>query len=95
MLIGAAITASEVVILIVIGLFVGLLGRLIHPGRDSIGLLTTTVIGVVSVLVVGLVLHGPMGIFGYVIAVIVAALLVWLVSGHGARRGRRRAHHQH
>jgi uncharacterized membrane protein YeaQ/YmgE (transglycosylase-associated protein family) len=86
----AAVTASEVVILIVIGLFVGLLGRLLHPGHDSIGLLTTTVIGVVSVLAVGLALHGPIGIFGYVIAVAVAALLVWLVTSHGRRRVRQR-----
>ena len=84
----AAVTATEVVILIVIGLFVGLLGRLFHPGHDSIGLLTTTVIGVVSVLAVGLALQGPIGVVGYVIAVAVAALLVWLVTSHGRRRVR-------
>jgi uncharacterized membrane protein YeaQ/YmgE (transglycosylase-associated protein family) len=84
----AAVTAREVVILIVIGLFVGLLGRLIHPGHDSISLLTTVVIGVASVLAVGLALHGPIGIFGYAIAVAVAVLLVWLVSSHSRRRVR-------
>lgn len=90
LLLAAATTAREVVILIVIGLFVGLLGRLIHPGHDSISLLTTTLIGVASVLVVGLALHGPIGLFGYAVAVAVAVLLVWLVSSHSRRRVRHR-----
>jgi uncharacterized membrane protein YeaQ/YmgE (transglycosylase-associated protein family) len=62
--------------LIIAGVIVGLLGRLVHPGRDPIGILATIGIGVAAVLIVGLLLHGAIGFFGYVLAVIVAALLV-------------------
>lgn len=72
--------------LIIAGALVGLLGRLAHPGRDPIGILATVAIGVVSVLVVGLLLHGAIGFFGYVLAVIVAALLVMLFTRVVERR---------
>jgi uncharacterized membrane protein YeaQ/YmgE (transglycosylase-associated protein family) len=77
----------EIIGLIVAGLVVGLLGRLLHPGSDHIGVLATIGIGVVAVLVVGLLLSGPLGFFGYVIAVVVAALLVALWSRMSARSG--------
>jgi uncharacterized membrane protein YeaQ/YmgE (transglycosylase-associated protein family) len=44
--------------LVLIGLLVGALGRLFHPGRDKMGLLMTMVIGVASVLIAGLLIHG-------------------------------------
>jgi uncharacterized membrane protein YeaQ/YmgE (transglycosylase-associated protein family) len=62
--------------LIIAGIVVGLLGRLLHPGRDPIGILATIAIGVVAVLIVGLLLGGAIGFLGYVLAVIVAAVLV-------------------
>jgi uncharacterized membrane protein YeaQ/YmgE (transglycosylase-associated protein family) len=79
--------AMEIVGLIIAGLVVGLLGRLLHPGADHIGLLATLAIGVVAVLVVGLLLSGPLGFLGYVLAVVVAALLVALWSRMSARSG--------
>ena len=79
--------SMEIIGLIVVGLIVGLLGRLLHPGADHIGLLATLAIGVVAVLVVGLLLSGPLGFFAYVIAVVVAALLVALWSRMTARSG--------
>ena len=82
----ATVTVGEIVALVVVGLIVGALGRLIHPGHDPIGLLGTLVIGVASVLVVGLLLRGPIGFLGYVIAVAVAVLLVALVSRSRRRR---------
>jgi uncharacterized membrane protein YeaQ/YmgE (transglycosylase-associated protein family) len=72
--------------LIIAGIIVGLLGRLLHPGRDPIGILATVAIGVVSVLVVGLLLGGAIGFLGYVLAVIVAALLVALFNRVAERR---------
>jgi uncharacterized membrane protein YeaQ/YmgE (transglycosylase-associated protein family) len=78
----------EIIGLIIAGLVVGLLGRLLHPGSDRIGWLATIGIGVVSVLVVGLLLAGPIGFLGYVVAVVVAALLVALWS----RMSERSAH---
>ena len=63
--------------LILIGLVVGALGRLFHPGRDKMGLLMTMIIGVESVLIAGLLIHG---FLGFVIAVVIGVVLVALWS---------------
>ena len=63
--------------LILIGLLVGALGRLFHPGRDKMGLLMTMVIGVASVLIAGMLIHG---FLGFIIAVVIGVLLVALWS---------------
>jgi uncharacterized membrane protein YeaQ/YmgE (transglycosylase-associated protein family) len=69
---------GEVIGLIVLGLIVGALGRFVNPGRDPMGLLLTMAIGVASVLIVGWLLGG--GVLGFIIAVIVAAVLVTVVG---------------
>jgi uncharacterized membrane protein YeaQ/YmgE (transglycosylase-associated protein family) len=63
--------------LILIGLLVGALGRLFHPGRDKMGLLMTLVIGVASVLIAGLLIHG---FLGFIIAIVIGVALVALWS---------------
>lgn len=69
---------GEIIVLIILGLVVGALGRFVNPGRDPMGLLLTMAIGVASVLLVyWLVIDG---IIGFIIAVIVAAVLVTLVG---------------
>ena len=77
----------EIVGLIIAGLIVGALGRLVNPGRDPMGWLATIAVGVASVLLVGLLL-GDLGFFGYVIAVVVAAVLVTLVGRAFGQRER-------
>ncbi len=67
---------GEIIGLIVLGLIVGALGRLLHPGSDPMGLITTLVIGVASVLIVGWLIGG--GIIGFIVAVIVGVILVAL-----------------
>ena len=69
---------GEIIGLIIIGLIVGALGRLIHPGSDPIGLLMTIAIGIASALLVGWLVGG--GILGFILAVVVAAILVALVA---------------
>jgi uncharacterized membrane protein YeaQ/YmgE (transglycosylase-associated protein family) len=78
--------------LIIAGLIVGALGRLINPGRDPMGWLLTLAIGVGSVLVVGLLLGGDDGIgfWGYILAVIIAAVLVTVVQRFLGGNDRRR-----
>jgi uncharacterized membrane protein YeaQ/YmgE (transglycosylase-associated protein family) len=73
---------GEIIGLIIVGLIVGALGRLVKPGRDPMGWLATIGIGIAAVLLVGLLLGGDDGIgfFGYVVAVIVAAILVAIVG---------------
>jgi uncharacterized membrane protein YeaQ/YmgE (transglycosylase-associated protein family) len=67
----------EIIGLIIGGLIVGALGRLINPGPDPMGWLLTIAIGIASMLVVGLLVPGW---FGWVLAVIVAAVLVTVVQ---------------
>jgi uncharacterized membrane protein YeaQ/YmgE (transglycosylase-associated protein family) len=69
---------GELIGLIIIGLVVGALGRLFHPGSDPIGLLMTLVIGVASALLVGWLFGG--GILGFILAVVVAVVLVALYA---------------
>ena len=79
----------EIIGLIIAGLIVGALGRLVNPGKDPMGWILTIGIGVASVLIVGLLLPID-GFFKYVIAVIVAAILVTVVGRFWpSDRGRR------
>jgi uncharacterized membrane protein YeaQ/YmgE (transglycosylase-associated protein family) len=72
--------------LVLIGLLVGALGRRFHPGRDRMGVLATTAIGVVSVVVAGLLVGG---FLGFVVAVIVGVVLVAAFSHLRASRAPR------
>ncbi len=67
---------GEIIGLIVLGLIVGALGRLLHPGSDPMGLVMTLVIGVASVLIVGWLIGG--GVIGFIVAVVVGVVLVAL-----------------
>lgn len=69
---------------IIVGALVGLLGRLLHPGRDPIGLLLTVAIGIVSMLIAAIISSGWLA---FIIGVVVAVILVALVSRFQGRRG--------
>jgi uncharacterized membrane protein YeaQ/YmgE (transglycosylase-associated protein family) len=69
---------GELIGLIILGLIVGALGRLVNPGRDPMGLLLTMAVGVASVLLVYWLLVD--GFWGFVLAVIVAGILVTVVG---------------
>jgi uncharacterized membrane protein YeaQ/YmgE (transglycosylase-associated protein family) len=71
-------TIGEIIGLIIVGLVVGALGRLIHPGPDPMGILMTIVIGIVSTLLVFWLVGG--GILGWILAVVVAIVLVAIWS---------------
>jgi uncharacterized membrane protein YeaQ/YmgE (transglycosylase-associated protein family) len=69
---------------LIVGAVVGALGRLLHPGRDPMGLLLTVAIGVVSMLIAALISSGWLA---FIIGVIVAVILVALVGRFQGRRG--------
>ena len=77
---------GELIGLIIVGLIVGALGRLVNPGRDPMGLLLTMAIGVASVLLVYWLIVD--GVLGFIIAIIVAAVLVTVVSRFWGGRDR-------
>ena len=80
---------GEIIGLIIAGLIVGALGRLVNPGKDPMGWLLTIGLGIASVLLVGLLLPVE-GFWKYVLAVIVAAILVTVVARFfGGDRNRR------
>ena len=63
---------------IIVGAVVGLLGRLLHPGRDPMGFLLTIAIGVVSMVIAAAISSGWIA---FLIGIVIAALLV-AVIGH-------------
>jgi uncharacterized membrane protein YeaQ/YmgE (transglycosylase-associated protein family) len=76
---------GEIIGLIVVGLVVGALGRLFHPGVDPMGFLMTLAIGIGSAVLVGWLVGG--GVIGFILAVIVAVVLVAIWSRtRGTRR---------
>jgi len=69
--------------LILVGLIIGMLGRLFHPGRDRMGILMTIGIGIASALIAGLLVGG---FLGFIVAIVVAVILVALWSRYEANR---------
>jgi uncharacterized membrane protein YeaQ/YmgE (transglycosylase-associated protein family) len=78
---------------ILIGLVVGGLGRLIVPGRNRIGLILTILVGIVGSVAGGAATRamvGPgHGDLSFILALVIAAILVAIISG-SSRRGSRR-----
>jgi uncharacterized membrane protein YeaQ/YmgE (transglycosylase-associated protein family) len=64
--------------LILVGAVVGVLGRLLHPGRELMGFLFTILVGIISLLVAG-VIFGR-GVWSFVVGVAVAAVLVTIIA---------------
>jgi uncharacterized membrane protein YeaQ/YmgE (transglycosylase-associated protein family) len=78
---------SSLVSLVVVGLVIGGLGRLVVPGRNSIGLMATVFIGLLGSFigtVVGAILG--LGLITIVLEVGVAAGLVYLASDRNQRQ---------
>ena len=81
--------------LIVVGLIIGALARLIKPGKQSMSIVATMLLGVAGALIGGLIagLLGTGGIFelnvlGFILAVVAAVILVGLYAGASGGRNR-------
>jgi uncharacterized membrane protein YeaQ/YmgE (transglycosylase-associated protein family) len=63
--------------LIIVGLIVGALGRMLHPGRDPMGWLLTLALGVISLIIAGLIFSST--VLQFIIGIVIAAVLlaVW------------------
>jgi uncharacterized membrane protein YeaQ/YmgE (transglycosylase-associated protein family) len=91
---GKEMTPTGIITAILIGVVVGVLGRLVLPGKQPIGMLITILVGIVSALI-GTWLARQLGIptatngidwMELLVQVIVAALGVALVAGLMGRR---------
>lgn len=85
----------NIISLLVVGLIIGALARLIKPGDQGLSIAMTMVLGVVGALVGGIVasLLGTGGIFelnvlGFIVAVIVAVLLLGAGEASFAKKKR-------
>jgi uncharacterized membrane protein YeaQ/YmgE (transglycosylase-associated protein family) len=81
--------------LIVIGAVIGVLARLIKPGRQRLSMVATVLLGIVGAIIGGLIasLIGTGDIFelnilGFIIAVVAAVLLVGIAEGVSGRGNR-------
>lgn len=94
---------TRTVILLIIGLLiggliVGALGRLVVPGRQPIGILTTIAVGIAGSLLGGLVTRYAFdwrerysGLMGLLIAVAFTAIIIAVMTRHRSGLGRRSA----
>lgn len=88
-------TATGIITAIIIGAIVGVLGRLVVPGRQHIGIWLTVIVGIIAALL-GTVIANALGVnntpgvdwIELLIQVVLAAIGVAIVSGIGG--GRRR-----
>ena len=81
----ADIGIGRIIALIIVGLVVGALARLFHPGRDPMGLGLTFLIGVAAVILAGIFIGG---VLGFILAVIIGVGLVALIGRFMGARGR-------
>jgi uncharacterized membrane protein YeaQ/YmgE (transglycosylase-associated protein family) len=72
--------------LIIVGAVVGALGRLFHPGRDPMGFIVTTLIGIASLVIAGIIFSST--ILQFVVGVIVAVILVGVIGRFFGERRR-------
>jgi uncharacterized membrane protein YeaQ/YmgE (transglycosylase-associated protein family) len=87
----------DIIGFILFGLFVGIVARLLLPGRQKIGLLRTLFIGVVGSLVGGLVASAldtgdvfELNFLGAIVAILAAAVLLGAAQAGGLLEDRRR-----
>jgi uncharacterized membrane protein YeaQ/YmgE (transglycosylase-associated protein family) len=73
----ADIGIGRIIALIIVGLIVGALARLFHPGRDPMGLGLTFLIGVAAVILAGIFIGG---VLGFILAIVIGVALVALTG---------------
>jgi uncharacterized membrane protein YeaQ/YmgE (transglycosylase-associated protein family) len=84
---------GQIIGLLIVGLIIGAVARLIKPGRQTLGIAVTMLLGVVGALIGGW-LASLMGrgsitelnFVGFILAVVVAVLLIGLAEGTMGRR---------
>jgi uncharacterized membrane protein YeaQ/YmgE (transglycosylase-associated protein family) len=88
------LTIRSILVYILVGIVVGILARLLVPGRDPIGVLGTIVVGVLGAIVggwlAGALFEETEGV-DWIASIIVAVLFVLLLRAVGGRGGWRRS----
>jgi uncharacterized membrane protein YeaQ/YmgE (transglycosylase-associated protein family) len=81
----ADVGIGRIIALIIVGLIVGALARLFHPGRDAMGLGLTFLVGIAAVILAGIFIGG---VLGFILAIVIGVALVALVGRLMGARGR-------
>lgn len=79
----------DLIVFIIVGLIIGALARLLVPGRQSMGLLVTILVGVVGAIVGGYLwraIFGDSGGVEWIGSIIVAVLILLLLQRMGGSR---------
>lgn len=79
-------TLGSIISWIIFGLVIGLISRLLYPGRQSMGFIATMILGIVGSFVGGFIsyafgFHPELGAFhgaGWIMSIIGAIILVWI-----------------
>lgn len=88
-------TVSGIITAIIIGAVIGVLGRLVLPGKQNIGILLTVLVGIVAALI-GTAIVGPMRdtngidwveLLVQVVLAVVGVAIVAGIKGGGRRSG--------
>lgn len=82
---------ASIIFYVVIGAIIGVLGRLVVPGRQPIGVVFTVLLGIVGAVVGGLIAAAinAGAVIQFLLAIAVAALLVYFLAGGARSRVRR------
>ncbi|MFD1213447.1 GlsB/YeaQ/YmgE family stress response membrane protein [Arthrobacter sp. GCM10027362] len=82
---------------IIAGLVIGVLARLIKPGRQNLSFVATLLLGLAGSVIGGLIANllgtgdiFELNIIGFIVAVVAAVLLIGVAEGVSGRRGVRR-----
>ncbi len=82
--------------LIVVGLIIGVLARLIKPGKQRLSMLATLLLGILGALIGGVIASflgtgniWELNVLGFIVAVVAAVLLIGIAEGMSG--GNRRA----
>jgi len=89
-------TIGAIIVWAVFGLVVGAIARLIYPGRQAMGVLTTMLLGIVGSLLGGFVSwiftggpDQPYAPAGWIMSIIGAVVVVWIyIAASGSRATR-------
>jgi uncharacterized membrane protein YeaQ/YmgE (transglycosylase-associated protein family) len=81
----------DIIIMIIVGFIVGLIARALMPGDQSMGIILTTILGIVGAVVAGFLgrtlgWYGPGEPAGWIAAVIGAIIVLFVVGMFTRRR---------
>ncbi|ARP90964.1 GlsB/YeaQ/YmgE family stress response membrane protein [Bordetella genomosp. 9] len=82
----------DIIIMIIVGFIVGLIARALMPGDQSMGVILTTILGIVGAVVAGFLgrtlgWYGPGEPAGWIASVIGAIIVLFVVGMFTRRRG--------